>query len=413
MIDLISIDYETKDSRGASFEYFRKDFTIFSLSCCWRDPKTKEPQFWFSTDPMRIAQKLASMARTQVPVIAHNLPYELACTKKCYPHINLNWHADTMRLTQLRDGGGDLFDAPVLTLEQEIAMELGEMNEKQVKRQWAKTKGLGLEAAAFRYLSEKYQGHKKPAHDWLEENLGIKKDHGRHLDRLPYDMLEQYNNADTLITLLLYESHVEYFKSQKFDWSQDWKLFINRADLMTSAHIKGIKINTEKLLDYIVEVEAEIAEMEAKFTKMFTKEIEILKENRLIHLWNHWTQQPKTDRGRSNRRRKLESGEMDDEWNSFNIGSSKQLTELFSKILGIEHQFETPKGSPSFKSSHLSQWITSDGRRGGDLLLNRKKRLLVLQQCCNVYLSAQHDGRTHPSIKISGTKSNRVAGGRD
>ena len=408
MIDYICIDYETKDSRGASFEYYRNDFRIFSLSCCWRDPKTREPKFWFSTDPMRIAQKLASMARTQVPVIAHNLGYEMGCTKKVYKHIELNWHADTMRLTQLRDGGGDLYDAPVLTLEQEIAMELGEMNEKQVKRQWAKTKGLGLEAAAFRYLSEKYQGHKKPAHDWLEENLGIKKDHGRHLDRLPYDMLEQYNNGDTLITLLLYESHVKFFEENKYDWAQDCKLYFNRAKLMTGAHIKGIKFNSEKALDYIVEIEAEIKAMEDEFEAMFAKEIEIVKENRLVHLWNHWTQLPKTERGKANRCKKLESGQLDDEWNKFNVGSSKQLAELLTGVLGMEAQFETPKGSPSFKASHLQQW-----GKGGLILQKRKKRLLVLNQAANAYLASLHDGRVHPSIKISGTRTNRVAGGRD
>ena len=405
---LVAIDYETKDSNGASFQYFKRDFQIFSLSCCWRDPKTNEPTFWFSNDRNRIAQKLASLARNKDQIVAHNLGYELGCTKKCYPHIKLNWHADTMRLTQLRDGGGDMYDAPVLTLEQEIAFELGELSERQVKSAWAKTKGLSLEACTYRHLPQKYHSHKEPAHKWLEENEGIKKQHGRHLDKLPYDMLEQYNNADTLTTLLLYESNVKYFKEQNFDWSQDCKLFFNRAELMTSAHIRGIKINTDKLLDYIVEIEAEIAEMERKFCEMFAVELEILKENRLVHLWNHWTQLPKTDRGKANRLKKLESGAIDSDWNDFNIGSSKQLAELFSKILGIKHQFETPKGSPSFKASHLSQWGP-----GGMILLNRKKRLLVLQQCCNVYLSAMHDGRSHPSIKISGTRTNRVAGGRD
>lgn len=405
---IVSIDYETKDSRGASFQYFRRDFDIFSLSCCWRDSKTNEPKFWFSTDRSRIAQKLASLARNKDQIVAHNLPYEMGCTKKVYKHIDLNWHADTMRLTQLRDGGGDLYDAPVLTLEQEIAMELGEMSEKQVKRQWAKTKGLAIEAAAFRYLSEKYHNHKKPAHDWLEEHKGIKKDHGRHLDKLPYDMLEQYNNGDTLITLLLYESHVKFFEENKYDWSQDCQLYFNRAKLMTSAHIKGIKFNSEKALDYIVEIEAEIKAMEDEFETMFAKEIEIVKENRLIHLWNHWTQQPKTERGKANRCKKLESGEMDDEWNKFNVGSSKQLAELFTGVLGMEAQFETPKGSPSFKASHLQQW-----GKGGLILQKRKKRLLVLNQAANAYLASLHDGRVHPSIKISGTRTNRVAGGRD
>ena len=74
----------------------------------------------------------------------------------------------------------------------------------------------------------------------------------------------------------------------------------------------------------------------------------------------------------------------------------------------MKWEFETPKGSPSFKTSHLDQW-----GEGGKILKIRKKRLLVLQQAVNTYASAMYDGRTHPSVRISGTRTNRVAGGRD
>ena len=121
---IVAIDYETSDSRGASFQYFRKDFKIFSLSCCWRNA-SGEIVYWFGTRSDAIAQKLAQLARDRVLIVAHNLPYEMGCTTNCYPHIKLNWHADTMRLTQLRDGGGEEFGTPQLTLDQEIAQELG------------------------------------------------------------------------------------------------------------------------------------------------------------------------------------------------------------------------------------------------------------------------------------------------
>ena len=405
---IVAIDYETKDSRGASFQYFRRDFDIFSLSCCWRDPETNDIKHWFSTDRNRIAQKLATLAREGHQIVAHNLPYELGCTSKVFKHIKLNWYADTMRMTQLRDGGGEEFGTPTLTLEQEIEFELGNLSEKDVKKLWNKSRGLSLEAAAMRYLEDTHHSHKEPAHDWLKEHEGIKKDFGRHLDKLPYDMLEQYNNADTLVTLLLFEEHAKHFNEIGYNWQQDWKLFINRATLMTDAHIRGIKINQEKLMQCILDIEAEIKELEDNFMEVFKKEIDVVRDNRLMKLYTEWCNEPKTEKGKANRRLKVESGEKDEDWYEFKLGSSKQLGMLFIEVMGMKYQFETPKGSPSFKASHLSQW-----GEGGKLLFKRKKRLLVLQQCANVYLSALHDGRTHPSIKIAGTRTNRVAGGRD
>ena len=403
---IVSIDFETSDSRGASFQYFRNDFKIFSLSCCWRDDKGVN--YWFSTDSNRIAQKLASLARDNHLIIAHNLGYEMGCMKRCYPHIKLNWYCDTMRMAQLRDGGGDEYGPVHLTLDQEIAAELGEISEKDIKKIGQKSQGLSLEACARRFLPNTLQDHKKPAHDWLEENLGIKKNHGGHLDRLPYDLLKDYNNADTLTTLLIYESCKEYLDNKGFDWTRDCKLYFTRANLMTGAHIRGIKINSSKLLKYILTVEEEIMSMETEFINLLAEHVEKVRENRLIRLYEHWVNDLKTDSGKNKRRLKVESGEMDDVWKVFNIGSSKQLVELFVGVLGMTWEFETPKGSPSFKTTHLHQW-----GKGGLILQKRRKRLLVLQQSINVYASAMYDGRTHPSVRISGTRTNRVAGGRD
>ena len=206
----------------------------------------------------------------------------------------------------------------------------------------------------------------------------------------------------------MFEEHAKHFNEIGYGWQQDWKLFINRASLMTDAHIRGIKINQEKLMQCILDIEAEIKELEDNFMEVFKKEIDIVRDNRLMKLYNEWCNEPKTEKGRANRRLKVESGEKDEDWYEFKLGSSKQLGMLFIEVMGMKYQFETPKGSPSFKASHLSQW-----GEGGKLLFKRKKRLLVLQQCANVYLSALHDGRTHPSIKIAGTRTNRVAGGRD
>jgi hypothetical protein len=140
----------------------------------------------------------------------------------------------------------------------------------------------------------------------------------------------------------------------------------------------------------------------------FAKEIDMVRDMRLMKLYTEWCNEPKTEKGRANRRLKVESGEKDEDWYEFKLGSSKQLCMLFIDVMGMTHRFETPKGSPSFKASHLNQW-----KEGGQILFKRKKRLLVLQQCANTYLASLHSGRVHPFIRVSGTRSNRVSGGRD
>lgn len=405
---IVAIDYETCDSRGASFEFFRKDFRVFSLSCCWRDPKTNEPKTWFSVDRFKIAQKLKQLETSGAKIVAHNLPFEMGVTNACYPHIKLNWYADTMRLTQLRDGGGPEFGTPTLTLEQEIAVELGEMSEKDVNKLWQKTRGNSLEASVSRFLGSEYHDHKKPAHDWLEKNHGITKDHGQYLDKLPHAMLEEYNNADTLTTLLLFEDHIKYFEEIGFDWTRDRVLYFNRARLMTRAYQRGIKINQEALFSYILELEAEIETIEQDFLKAIDKYLPRVRRIRLLNYLDKKVSSIKTTKGRKSHIKGIIEGKRDSEWKDFNPGSSAQLAILFVEVMGLDVQFTTPKGSPSMKTTHLNQWGDT-----GLMLQKRKKRLLVLTQAVNTYISSLYDGRTHPSVKISGTRTGRVAGGRD
>jgi hypothetical protein len=390
----------------ASFEYFRPDFQLFSLSLCWRDDQGKT-HHWFDTRPSRIEAKIMELTESQDQIVCHNIGFEIGCIEKCYPKSNLNWYCDTMRLGQLRDGGGDEFAVPTFTLDQQIAIELGELSAKDLKSEFSKKKGLGLEACAARFLDNVNHNHKNNAHTYLEEKHGITKNHGGNLHLLPYTLLEEYNNADTLVTLLLYENITEYFKTKEpFDWTRDNELYLTRAKLMSKAYCQGIKINQEKLLDYILKIEAEVAEIDNTFATRYAKEILQVRKMR-YKIFRDKFADLKTDKGREKRWIKTMEGRYRDEY-SFNINSAKQMEMLCVGALGMTAELHTPGGAPSFKASHLSQWGDL-----GKLLFKRKKRLLVLNQCVNTYVGSLTTGRMHCSIRVSGTRTNRVAGGRD
>ena len=108
----------------------------------------------------------------------------------------------------------------------------------------------------------------------------------------------------------------------------------------------------------------------------------------------------------------------------FNVGSNKQLKELFCDVLGMTAAHMTATGEkrvkdkeitreealkqyPSFQAKHLGDWGES-----GELPIRRRKRLLVLSQALNTLQMAKDGrGRCHPEQKVAGTRTNRVAGG--
>lgn len=294
---------------------------------------------------------------------------------------------------------------PTLTLEQSIALELGETTEEELGKNWAKSRGLSLEACAMRFLPESAHGHKKVAHSYLQEHHGIKKAHGQYLHLLPPDILEAYNIADTNITMALYQELTERLRG--FDWRKDWQLYTLRIEHMNKAYNRGIKIDRERLYQYILDIESEIAAMESLFMDQFRSEIDAVRDMKLLEAVE-WANDPelKKDKARIARFERLATGAEDERWYGFNIGSNLQLEMLFCGVLKMVPKFLTPKGKPSFKSTHLSQW-----GEGGKILLKRKKRMLVLQQAVNVYLSSEYDGRTHPQVRAAGTRTGRVAGG--
>ena len=71
---LVACDIETRDGRGASYEYWRPDFRIFSMSLAWRDD-AGQIVHWFSTDSLKIAQQLLKLSQEQARLIIHNLSF--------------------------------------------------------------------------------------------------------------------------------------------------------------------------------------------------------------------------------------------------------------------------------------------------------------------------------------------------
>jgi DNA polymerase I-like protein with 3'-5' exonuclease and polymerase domains len=282
-------------------------------------------------------------------------------------------------MAQLHDNGGDwrdlVFNNDVL--DPEASPDLG----------------CSLEAAASRVLGKDLHNHKAERDAFLKEHHGIRSKQGSFIHLLPSHILKSYNIADTVVTLELFE-HLDLLL--RGIWEKDWDLYYNRTDLMNKAYRKGININLPALYTVITKLEAEIALIEANYLEFM--HLHIIK----------WAELYKTCA------------------EEFNIGSNKQLKELYVGVLGMKAGHLTEKGQkavkdkeltldealneyPSFQSKHLGDWGES-----GKLLIQRRKRLLVLSQAISTFtMASMGNGRIHPEVRVAGTRTNRVSGGRD
>ncbi len=393
---MYAVDIETSCQGKAEFRYYRRGFKIDSIALSWRD-ETGTLRSWFTTEASAIDSMIRRLAETKKPLVVHNLAFEMGVFMVLYPDLTFNWAGDTMRLAQLRDNGGDWRDT-FKTADDIMDEMLGEGDDKPV---WKQKTGLSLEAVAGRFLPEANHAHKKEAHDWLETNHGVKSKHGQHLHLLPHDILRQYNIADTDTTLLLYEVLTQELKSLKFDWSQDWVLYTTRCRLMQQAYIDGLKIDREALRDAIYKTDAEVKAIVDEFYKATS------------HSREEWA----TANPGKIKSRPVQAVQ-------FNVGSGTQLKQLFVGVLGLSSGKCTKTGQakvdakqlsaaeaatqyPSFASKYLKLWGPL-----GEILYKRRKRLLVLQQMLACYMGSDEDGRLHAEVRVSGTRTNRVSGGR-
>ena len=398
---IIAFDVET-----TGLDYWAPDFRVLSAAFAWFGPDGEVRTRYLEGED-NVREQIHIILQSGIALVAHNWSYELGCLLyrlHCNPDTS---HVDTMRLVQCYDNGGreGLKDGP-LSLEDEIAMLEGDLRVKT---------GLGLESAVSRILPKQFHDHKAPYYAWLREN-GVKKgQEGANLQRLPPEMLEAYNVADAVVTLMLYKTLTERFAEMGYDWTFDHKLHMSACRRIVDAKARGVKVARGLLEVNKALVDHEAVSIEHAFHKRFADVIGEIDSER----YEAWVNEPKTERGKAQRKAKDLPGDM-----CFNPKSTTQLTELFVNRLGYEPKFFTKESKvsrarrqtnpdlppfqpkPSMRAAHLPSY-----GEGGEMLANLKKRLLVGKQMSKLLELSERDGRFHLDLRACGTKTGRYAGG--
>lgn len=365
-----ALDFET-----SGLDFWSPTFSVKSIAVSYRNESGDLISRFTDTNVRRWLEQLAEK---QVPVIVYNAGFELGVLKCCYPDIALNIHADVMRLVQVFDNGTKDYHIFLEDLDDDDAEEIDD--------------GFGLKVAGPRILAANFNNTHETAYTWIRENLDIKRGkEGAFLGSLPADLLRDYNCGDTENTLKLYEKITKEFERIDYNWHPDHVLYMNVTRLIVESKVRGVKVDRDRLQAYTVQVEAEILEIEQKFLNALAGPIEEVQRLKLEEVKAKY----KTEKGRA--------GAKVDE---FNPGSNKQLAMLFVDIMKMPVQFTSATGQPSFKKAHLHTW-----GEGGDILLARRQRLLVLKQAQNLLRLSEADGRWHVGLKSIGTSTGRFAGG--
>lgn len=366
---LISVDFETEgEGKQGGLEMYRSSSRVSSCSFAWRD-ETGEIVSRFVTDPQQIQRDLEHIVSKNIPILVYNMGFEGGIFLAKYG-IKPIIQADVMRLVQLYDNTPSVqsyglkdatrrllpdnsgYDYPIYRW---LALNIPEHKEKVLKKagQYLK-KGLDKEQAVRDYLKT----HKKKL--------------GPYLGQAPKSILAQYNNADTVNTLLLYEIITKKFQEIEYDWTFDQKLYQSSGWEIVQSKIEGLKISQERLKICLDETKRSIKGIEERFIERFKDEIGQLGLK----------------------------GE-------FNINSTKQLEALFCGILKIKPVHFSKSGkAASFSDEHLSQF-----GEGGGILQGKKALELIYNQARNLAGLSSYDGRYHSDLKLTGTTTGRYAGG--
>lgn len=412
----IVIDFETAEGNHGSTEFYRTAFRVTSASFSWIDQHGKI-RSEFIQGENACGYFLERVADAKIPIIAHNAQFEMGVLKCRFPALagTFVWLADTMRLVQNFDNGGDRFafeSLPPLSLDEQLEQlereskisGLAEGTKSKKKKGPEFLAGLGLTKAVRRIL--KRPNHKETAHTWIRENVPEAKNKkpGRFLNRLPYELLKAYNIGDTEETLRLYVYITDFFKSINFDWRRDHALYFNSVRLLVDAKIRGVSVDRQRLEIYRARVAEEIAGIGHGFTSRFSEQIKSVERGKLLNA----VRKRKTLKGRKRIVRRVKN---DPVYYSkeirFNVGSNKQLESLFVSQLGLQAKFRTAKGAPAFRSAVLDSW-----GEGGTMLKARRKRLLVLKQAEALLALSAYDNRWHLDLKACGTTTGRFSGGQ-
>jgi DNA polymerase I-like protein with 3'-5' exonuclease and polymerase domains len=363
------IDYET-----SGLNYHSPNFKVVSMAVSWHDEDTDEIKHWFTRDKEQMAKTLNRMAKLGDQIVAHNIAFEMGVTTTCFKGLvdldNLLWWADTARLVQLYDNGGPGTD-------------------KQAR--------FGLDQCVIRVLPKQFWSHKKEADTWIKQNVRLqdvkKRKLGRKIpwtvyytkdrapkkkeipgfrDRLPTELLQTYNVADTDNTLRIYDTVTKILGDRGIDWRIDHEYYLDITKHIVQAQIRGIKVKRSRLEKNISNLEEKVFATDQLFRSTYAAELATIEAS---------TGKP------------------------FNVNSKKQLAELFVGQLKMEPRLVTAKGAPSFRAAHMGQWGT-----GGETLKDRGKLLKVVEHCTKLLEVSTEDGRWHQSLRTTGTRTGRFAG---
>ncbi len=400
--EVIAFDVET-----TGLDFWAPDFRVISAAFSWRNSKGELRNEYLEGEQDVLTQ-LQVIQERGIPLVVHNCQFEMGVVKYRFPSIDLGLiKFDTMRLVQTYDNGGRDATPASMSIVDELAMLEGELVVKS---------GLGLEVAVNRLLAGPLRNYKQPYYKWLREHLGVKAGtEGAHLSKLPPDLLASYNTADTDATLLLFEKCTQHFQEIGYDWALDHHLHLTASLRIAEAKARGIRVDTAKLEGSIEELKTNTHAIKHSFTRKYARQIECIEARR----FTDWANALKTEAGRARRLGQGLPGDL-----RFNPQSTKQLAELFIGELGQQPTFWTKENkksakarklnpdapefipSPSFRAAHLHSY-----GEGGEMLVNLKKRNLVLTQCNTLLEKASVDGKFHVDLKACGTKTGRYAGG--
>jgi DNA polymerase I-like protein with 3'-5' exonuclease and polymerase domains len=347
---LVAIDFET-----SGLDFYSPDFEVKSLSIARKRGSTYQAKFYDKPEDIREALEL--LAENKTPLVVYNVGFEFGVLSCNYPDLEFNIYCDVARLVQVN----------------------GEIPDEQ---------GYSLKDAVRRLLPE-MANYEDEIKEWVADNIPeAKRRWGRFISHAPRDILERYNNADTIATLKIYEMIDMKFNVEGYDWRSEHPLYMYMAKEVVKAKVRGIRVDRGSLLKYKESLEKEINDIDSKFLEEAAEPIMLARE----FLKN---------KEQAKFKKKIVT-----ELPEFNIMSKSHLSILFTNILKQEAVLFTPKLQPSFKKEHLHQW-----GHLGDVLSQRGKRVIVLNQVRSLLELSEKDGRWHQSLKVVGTSTGRLAGG--
>lgn len=446
--NLVCIDFET-----TGLNAWEPDFRVLSIAASWfvGDPDQEQTQTFFTKgeEPTRVFLKMLSDA--QIPLLAHNVGFELLVIKCRFPELNLNLKYDSMRLSQLMGGANEMGQG--FGLDDSLARHRPDLiGHKQKFYDHLKQKVADAQSTGT--LTEKTWAPDDNGKDqrlaiideegervWLEE--GIENDEAisfngtwetktvtkevkltnkslmKYVHLADDKALEEYNVGDTDCTLKLARFIANQFAFEKYNWETDHELFMSMAHLITDAQVRGIKVDREALQKYVEDVTQEVAEIDQVFFKEFDEPIMAVRQALKVKAQSKFKKKiveelPEFNITSKTHMEALCVDQLDLARKVFlKEGMEDALVPKWFKMVPGEHGKEhgpellvTPKNSPSFRSAHMHQW-----GRPGEIIQNRGKRLLVKTQTAKLLSLSEGDGFWHQGLRLCGTVTGRYAGG--